>query len=167
MEDRTYTEAEHIALMAAEVTRETATLSDVKTGLETTVSEKAAQVEVLEAEKAQLVADVAKVQADFDAYKAEIERAAEIAALKESRVEAVKTANDQLPEAYFTSERAQTWAEMTEDAFAVVLDGLTALAGAKTAATKETAAFKGGDSPESLTASTGRLLRVRSGRGEN
>jgi hypothetical protein len=51
-EDRTYTEAEHLALMADAVRRETAELADAKTDTETKLSEKAARVDVLEAEKA-------------------------------------------------------------------------------------------------------------------
>lgn len=165
-DDRTYTEAEHIAIMAAEVAKETASITEAKSEVEGQLSTQAAKVEVLEAEKAQLEADVAKVQADFDAYKADIERLAEIATLKQERVDAVKAANATLPETFFTAERAQTWAEMTEAAFAAVVDGITALAGEK--ASKETAAFKGGETPTAPdSARVGRLLRVQTGRGEN
>lgn len=142
--DRVYTEVEHLALMADAVTRETASLVDAKTGLETTVSEKAARVDVLEAEKAALETKVSELEKALDDFKTEVERAKEIETAKQERVKAVKAANDQLPDTYFTDERIQAWAEMDEAVFAIVLDGLTAAAGV---GAKETAAFAGGESP--------------------
>ena len=161
-EDRTYTEAEHLALMTDAVRRETAELAEAKTGLETTVSEKAAQVDVLEAEKTKLEAEKAAIQKDFDDFKAEVERARAIETAKQDRVAQIKAANDSLPETYFTDERIQAWAEMDEKAFAIVLDGLTALAGAPAA--KETAAFSGGITPTSTDKPTvGRIFAARRG----
>lgn len=161
-EDRTYTEAEHLALMTDAVRRETAELSEVKTGLETAVSEKAARVDVLEAEKTALEAEKAALQKDFDDFKAQVERAREIELAKQDRVAKIKAANEQLPEAYFTEERIQAWAEMDEATFAIVVDGLTALAGAP--AQKETAAFSGGTTPTSDDKATvGRIFAARRG----
>ena len=146
-EDRTYTEAEHLALMTDAVRRETAELSEVKVGLETNVSDLTKKVDVLEAEKATLQSDKDKLQADFDAFKAEVERAREVETAKQTRVDAVKAANDQLPDTYFTDERIQRWAEMTEEAFVAFVEDIKPLAG--TGAAKETAAFSGGESPSS------------------
>jgi hypothetical protein len=162
-EDRTYTEAEHLALMADAVKRETADLTDVKAGLESTNSELAAKVDVLEAEKASLQSEKDKVQADFDAYKAEVERAREVETAKNERLKTVKAANEQLPDTYFTDERIQRWAEMSEEAFASFIEDLSAAAGASPA--KETAAFSGGETPSSETSkvTVGSIFAARRG----
>lgn len=166
-EDRTYTEAEHLALSADAVKRETADLSEAKATLETQVSEKAARVDVLEAEKAALETAKAELQTAFDTYKAEVERAREVEIAKQDRVAKIKAANEQLPETYFTDERIQAWAEMDEATFTLVLDGLTALAGAP-AAGKETAAFSGGTAPTSTDKPTvGGIFAARRGANKN
>lgn len=166
-EDRTYTEAEHLALSADAVKRETAQLTEAKSDLETKLSEKAARVDVLEAEKSNLETEKSALQKEFDDYKASVERALEIETAKKDRVGQIKAANDKLPDAYFTDERVQAWAEMDETAFAIVLDGLTALAGA----TKETAAFAGGITPTSADKddkpSVGRIFAARRGVAQN
>ena len=162
-EDRTYTEAEHLALMADAVKRETAELTEVKGGLETSVSDLSARVDVLEAEKAAAETKVSQVQADFDAFKAEVERAREVETAKNERLAKVKAANEALPDSYFTDERIQRWAEMTEEAFASLIDDLTAAAGA--GPVKETAAFSGGESPTDKAASVtaGSIFAARRG----
>lgn len=162
-DDRTYTSAEHLALMADAVTRETASLTEVKDGLETKVSELAARVDVLEAEKASLEtakADSEKALADF---KAEVERAREVEAAKNDRLEKVKAANGNLPDSYFTPERIQRWAEMAEEAFVAFIEDITPLAGQPA---KETAAFSGGETPTSPEASkvtAGSIFAARRG----
>jgi hypothetical protein len=161
--DRTYTEAEHLALMTDAVRRETAELADVKADLETSVSEKAAQVDVLEAEKAALETKVSEVQAEFDAFKAEIERAREVETAKQDRLSKVKAANEGLAESYFTEERIQRWAEMTEEAFTAFIEDISAVAVAGPA--KETAAFGAGESPTDKTAqvTVGSIFAARRG----
>jgi hypothetical protein len=160
-DDRTYTEAEHLALMADAVKRETASLSEVKESAETKVSELSARVDVLEAEKASAETKVTEVQMAFDTYKAEVERAREIETAKQDRVARVKAANDALPETYFTDERVQRWAEMTEEAFAAIVDDLTAAA---TVPVKQTAAFAGGSTPTAPEqVSVGSILAARRG----
>ena len=162
-DDRTYTEAEHLALMADAVKRETAELSTAKETAETQISELSARVDVLEAEKAAAETNASQVQADFDAFKAEVERAREVETAKQDRLKAVKAANEQLPDTYFTDERIQRWAEMTEEAFASLIDDLTAAAVA--GPVKETAAFRGGDTPSSETTqvTVGSIFAARRG----
>lgn len=160
-DNRVYTEVEHLALMADAVTRETASLDAAKVDLETKVSESAARVDVLEAEKAALetkVADAEKALADF---KAEVELAQQIENRKKDRVDAVKAANAALPDTYFTDERVQAWAEMSDETFSIVIDGITATAGL---GGKETAAFSGGDSPTATkTVTAGSIFAARRG----
>jgi chromosome segregation ATPase len=161
---RVYTEVEHLALMADAVTRETAELSEAKGELETKVSELSQRVDVLEAEKAALETAKAEVEAKFEEFQTEVERAQAVEAAKKDRLEKVKAANEQLPDSYFTDERIQRWAEMTEEAFASLIDDLSAAAVAGPA--KETAAFAGGETPTSAEkkVSVGSVLAARRGR---
>jgi hypothetical protein len=139
--DRTYTEVEHLALMADAVTRETASLTEAKESAETKISE---------AEKA------------FDDYKTELERLAAIETAKQERVEAVKAANESLPESYFTEERIQRWAEMETASFDAFIADITAVA--VSSEVKETAAFSGGESPtEASKVTVGRIFAARRG----
>jgi chromosome segregation ATPase len=161
--DRTYTEAEHLALMADAVKRETASVTEVKESAETKVSELSARVDVLEAEKASLETAKAETQKAFDDYKAEVERAREVEAAKKDRLEKVKAANAGLPDSYFTDERIQRWAEMAEAAFAAFIEDITPLAGTPA---KETAAFSGGETPtstETAKATVGSIFAARRG----
>ena len=91
----------------------------------------------------------------------ELAEKAAVEARKSERVAAVKAADSALPEEYFTEARAQRWAEMADDGFASLVADLTEAAAARPAPTategaavtpeaaRETAAFKGGDSPTS------------------
>jgi chromosome segregation ATPase len=162
-EDRTYTEAEHLALMADAVKRETAELTDAKGSAEAKVSELTSRVDVLEAEKAALETAKAEAQKALDDYKAEVERAREVETAKQERLDKVKAANEQLPDSYFTEERIQRWAEMAEEAFTAFIEDITAAAGSSPV--KETAAFSGGQTPTAVTetskVSVGSILRAR------
>jgi len=163
--DRTYTEAEHLALMADAVKRETASLTDAKDSTETKVSELTAKVDVLEAEKASLETAKAEIQKAFDDHKAEVERAREVEAAKKDRLEKVKAANANLTDSYFTDERIQRWAEMNEVAFAAFIEDITPLTGASAGA-KETAAFSGGTAPtskETAKVTVGSIFAVQRG----
>lgn len=161
-EDRTYTEAEHLALMADAVTRETAAVREAKESAEATLGELKGRVDVLEAEKAAAETKVSEVQAAFDTFKADVERAREVETAKKDRLDKVKAAHDGLPDSYFTDERIQRWAEMTEEAFASLIDDLAAAKGANPV--KETAAFSGGDAPKSPDAPrVGSLFAARRG----
>lgn len=158
--DRTYTEAEHLALLTDAVRRETAEQTSKQEQLQTEKDSLAQRVDVLEAEKAKAETERDKLQADFDEFKAAAERAEEIAKAKDERVAKVKAANDQLPDSYFTEERISRWAEMTEDAFAEVVEALGATSGSPL---KETAAFSGGGTATSRKESvtTGSLFAAR------
>jgi len=161
--DRTYTEAEHLALMADAVKRETASLAEVKESAETQVSTLTARVDVLEAEKASLETAKAETQKAFDDYKAEVERAREVEAAKKDRLEKVKAANAGLPDSYFTDERVQRWAEMTEVAFTSFIEDISPLSGTPA---KETAAFSGGSTPtskETAKVTVGSIFAVQRG----
>lgn len=171
-----YSEAQHFALLESAVERETAQLTDEKKALETQVgtleSEKAAladelttvkaRVDVLEAEKATAEAQAETVVKEFADFKAELARQAEVAEKKSARIERIKAANGSLGDDFFTVERAQRWAEMSDEAFdALVADITEAAAAAKPAHTpgdvpatelaKESAAFAGGQTATSTS----------------
>lgn len=163
-EDRTYTEAEHEALMAHALKTETAALAATKDELEAEVTKLKTQVDVLEAEKATLKADAENVAKEFEDFKADVERKTEIAALKTERAKSVKDANKALPDTYFTEDRVLAWAEMSEKAFEVVLDGIKATAATPQTQTRESAAFKEGEeisaSSNTESGTAGRFLSV-------
>lgn len=167
-----YTEAQHFALLTSAIERETASLAETKKSLEaqveTLTSEKAAmaselegakaKVDVLEAEKAAAKAEAAAAAQEYADFKDELERAREIETRKSARVERVKAANANLPEDYFTPERAARWAEMNDEVFDALVADLTEAAAAKpaeisgdkpaTELAKESAAFAGGQAPK-------------------
>lgn len=174
--ERTFTEAQHFALLTDAVARETASLATVKEDLESKISvestEKAAlaatiteletRIDVLDAEKAAAEQARDAAIAEFTAHKdAEAEKAA-VQARKDERLAAIKAADAQLAEEYFTDARALRWAEMSEESFAALVSDLSEAASARpstaaaetastTEAVRETAAFKGGESPTSGT----------------
>lgn len=182
-----YTEAQHFALLTSAVERETASMSEAKEALTAQVgtleSEKAAladeladaksRIDVVEAEKAAAEARADAAAKELVDFKAELALQAEIAEKKVARVEAVKAANSSLGTDYFTEARAQRWAEMSDDAFELLVADLTeAAAAAKKAKTdekpsedmvdgeksaetaKETAAFSGGETATSIQGET-------------
>ncbi len=143
-----YTEAQHFALLTSAVERETASLSEAKETLETQVgtlkSETAAQadelatlksrLDVTEAEKAAAEARAEAAAKEFADFKADLELQAQVAQQKSARVDRVKSANTSLGEDFFTEERAQRWAEMSEAAFEALVADLTEAAAAGTRA---------------------------------
>lgn len=108
---KTYTEDEHLAVLADRVEKETASL----------VSEKAALKEQYEAANAAAIAakdaEIAALTAERDELKAQVEKSAREAAelkLGEERVEAAKAAAPGIPEGHFTPERAKAYGAMEE-----------------------------------------------------
>jgi hypothetical protein len=139
---RTFTEAEHQALLQGAVEREIAAATqerDVK------ITELETRVDQLEAEKAAVEQARDTVQADFDAFKADIEQEREVAAREAERVERVKAAAIHLPDEYFTPQRARRWAEMADEQFAAVVEDFedAAIAGLSKEQAKELAGLSG------------------------
>lgn len=166
-EDKVFTEAQHVALVESAVARETAalqtsneelearaaSLTTEKAAAESALSEAQAKLDVLEAEKS--AAEQAKVEAEkaFEDFKTGLEELASVEARRADRAAAVKEAAAGLDDSYFTEERIQRWAEMSAEAFDVLVADLKEAAGEKAAAAeagasaeavRETAAFKGG-----------------------
>lgn len=172
--DRTFTEAQHFALLTDAVARETATLSTAKEELEsknvaletekaelaTANTELQSRIDVIEAEKTAAEQARDSVQAEFDAHKDAETQRAEVEARKVDRLAKVKAANSGLGDDYFTEARVQRWAEMAEETFEALVADIGEAAAASAAEptaeksaeelekeARETAAFKGGDTP--------------------
>jgi chromosome segregation ATPase len=165
--DNRYSESQHLALLESALTRETAELTVVKeeaesraealttekAALEQRLAESEQRVGVLEAEKASAEAAAEAARAEFTEFKAEQERAAEVAARREARSQRVKAANAALDDSHFTEERIGRWAEMSDEAFDAVVAAYEAGASASAKETasdanreqvRQTAAFKDG-----------------------
>lgn len=143
-DDPKFTESQHFALLADAVSRETASLTEAKTALETEKSELQekvtgleseksslqSRIDVLEAEKAAEIASREKAEQDLAQYQADL---AELAAVQErmaNRVERVQASID-APVEYFTEARAQRWAQMADEEFDALLADLAEHAAAK------------------------------------
>ena len=163
-----YSEAQHFALLESAVARESASLTEAKETLETAVGtlegEKAKQadelstlksrLDVLEAEKAAAEARADAAGQELVAFKADLALQGEIVEKRGVRVERIKAATVSLGDDYFTPERADRWAQLSDEAFEALVADLTEAAAAKpadltsvTSATelaRESAAFAGG-----------------------
>jgi len=142
-DERSYTEREHVALLTDAVARETATLAAAKNELETERAAQAATLSALETEKANLAARIDVLEAEkaafeaerdvatkaFEDFKAELAEKDAVAERKVERVGRVKAAA-RLPDTYFTDDRAQRWAEMSDEQFDVLVGDIEGAAAA-------------------------------------
>lgn len=168
-----YSEAQHFALLESALERETASITVEKSELEarvgalesekaaaaTELSEAMAKIDVLEADKVNAEAGAEAVRTELADFKAEIERAARISELKTDRKARVQAANANLDDTFYSEERITRWAEMSDEAFDVLVADLTEMAKASkatvvepvttttTEAARESAAFTGGATP--------------------
>ncbi len=177
-----YSEAQHFSLVKSAIEQETAALTAEKSELQskfdalesekaamaTELSEAKSKIDVLESDKATAEAAAETAKTELADFKAEIERSREVEAKKTARVEAVKAANENLADGYFTNERVTRWAEMSDETFESLVAEMTEFANAQpkadtdsetetktTEKARETAAFTGGsETSESETVST-------------
>jgi DNA repair exonuclease SbcCD ATPase subunit len=188
-----YSEAQHFSLLESAVERETASVTAEKSALEAQVqtleSEKAAvaveldeaknRIDVLEAEKATAEAAAETARTELEDFKSETARQARVEELKSERTAAVKAANGNLADNFFTPERVTRWAEMDDEAFGALVTEMRDFAEAAkaqpasepeektTEQARETADFSGGSAPtttEGGTSTLASLLAVRQGR---
>lgn len=117
---RTFSEAEHEAILTDTVRRERAAAVEE---LETEKAELQTRIDVLEAEKAEALQAKEAAETELEEFKAGIETEKEVAARKTERADAVKDVTT-LPDTYFTDERVTRWAEMSEEAFETFLDDM-------------------------------------------
>jgi chromosome segregation ATPase len=126
---RTFSEDEHLAIVADRVTTETAELRESKAALETEKSDLETKLDVeitaKEAEKAR--AD--KAEKDLADYKAEVEQREAAAERKDERISAVKEAAPHLKDEFFDEEkRVARIVAMEDEAFEEYVADLKAVA---------------------------------------
>lgn len=134
--ETTYSQSQLEALVRDGVQRETAALTEANTDLsgqlETAnakIAEQDQSIAGLEADKAAAEKAAEEAKQEFADFKAEQERAAELAQLTQDRVDKVKAAaKDLFDDDYYTAERAAKWAEMAEDVFETVLESISSAA---------------------------------------
>ena len=146
-DDKVFTEAQHVALLTSAIERETASLTEVKSELETVnstlVSEKAAleasvselqtKIDVLESEKAAEATRALTAEKAFEDHKAELAEKAAVEERKAVRLALVKAADASLDDEYLNEVRVQRWAEMSDESFTALVDDLEAAAKKKPA----------------------------------
>ncbi len=166
-----YSEAQHFSLVKSAIEQETAALttekSELQSKVETLESEKAAmatelseaksKIDVLESDKATAEAEAETAKKSFEDFKADLMKKDQVSKKKSERSDRVKAANENLGDGYFTDERVTRWAEMSDEDFESLVTEMTEFAAAKPAEDKadtkttekarETAAFKGGETP--------------------
>ena len=117
MADKTYTQAEHDAIVAAAVERETASLQDKIAELEAKNDEQASRLEVVEAEKAAAETKATKAETDLAEYRDEVESEKAAKARRDSREQAMREVAKALGDDWFTDERKDRWARMSDEDF--------------------------------------------------
>lgn len=125
MADKTFTEDEHLAILSDRVANETAELTAKVAELTAENATLKTENDKLEAAKVTAEQAAEKAAQDLTEYKAEVERAAEIAKVRDERATAVK---EILGEAFVTEERAERYAAMPEAEFASFVEDLKAAA---------------------------------------
>jgi chromosome segregation ATPase len=104
-DEKTYTEAEHIAILSDRLTKETAELSatvDQLTGDKTELENK---LDVAESAKTAAEAKAAEAEKALEEFKAEIQEREEAAARKDERLKALRESAEHLGEDFFNDEK--------------------------------------------------------------
>ncbi len=115
---RTFTEDEHLAVLADRVAKETASLNSTVEALTTEKADLAAKLDVAEAARVALDAEKAAAVKDFEDFKASLEAEKAALAKKDERLVAAKAAAAHLPETFFADEdRVNRIVAMSDDAF--------------------------------------------------
>lgn len=140
---RTFTEAEHEAILTEAVRREVASATEDK---DAKITELENQLDVIEAEKAEALTAKEKSEKDLQDYIEAQEAKETAAARRDERIDAVKAISAvELPETYFTDARVQRWCEMADEQFDTLLDDMAeqAMASLDDQQVKEVASLEG------------------------
>lgn len=117
MADKTYTQAEHDAIVVAAVERETASLQDRVAELEAKNDEQASRLEVVEAEKAAAETKATKAETDLAEFRSEVDAEKAAKERRDSRESAMREVAKSLGEDWFTDDRKDRWARMSDEDF--------------------------------------------------
>lgn len=164
-DEKTYSENEHLAILADRVTRETADVTAERDQLKTERDELATQLDVAESGRQAAETAKAELQSEFESFKAGIEAEREAAAKKDVRVAKAREAAKHLDDKFFEDEaRIARIVAMSDDAFEGYVTDLASTATGTTTTSnvpRETAMHGskvGGDAP---TAGAGRSFLLR------
>ena len=128
-DEKTYTEAEHIAILSDRLTKETAELTatvDQLTGSKTELENK---LDVAESAKAAAEAKAAEAEKALEDFKAEIQEREEAAARKDTRLTKLRESAEHLGEDFFKDEkRVERITAMKDEDFDGYLADLSATA---------------------------------------
>lgn len=128
MDERTYSAAEHDAILTSTVERETAALREEVAELRQRAESAETRVDVLEAERAAVNARADAAEAEFAAFRERLEAEQAAAARQDERVGRVREVAKHLGDDFFTDARAQRWAAMEQAAFDEYLGDLATAA---------------------------------------
>lgn len=126
-EPRTFSETEHLAILADRVATETASLSETVGTLTTAKTELETKLDVAISEKAAAEKLAADTKAEFEAFKTGLEAEKAAAEKKDARLEEIKTKASHLPADFVTDEaRVARIVAMDDDQFAGYVADLAA-----------------------------------------
>lgn len=129
---KVFTEIEHAAILAATVLRETASLSDKLTAVESEKSSLATQLDVAEAAKVSLESEKAAAVTALEDFKASIEAEKASLAKKDDRLKVAKETAAHLPEEFWAdAARIDRIVAFSDDEFTGYVADLAATAGDK------------------------------------
>lgn len=166
---KTYTEDEHLAILADRVSVETAALNAKVDETTSTVTELQTKLDVAEAARVAAEQERDAVRTEFDDYKAEQDNLREVAARKDERLAKVKEVAVHLGDDFFADEsRVERIVAMDQGIFEGYLDDLKATAPAKstsTTAPREAASLVGaGSTAATATSKTSAAREMMLGR---
>lgn len=125
--DKTYSEAEHIAILADRVSTETASLTAERDQLATDKGELATKLDVSESAKTAAEQRAEKAEKDLEDFKAEIQEREAAAARKDERLTKVRESAKHLGEDFFKDEdRVNRIVAMKDEEFAGYLGDIAA-----------------------------------------
>jgi actin-related protein len=152
--DKTYSESEHIAILADRVSTETASLTAERDQLATEKSDLQTQLDVAESAKTAAELRAEKAEKDLEDFKAEIQEREAAAVRKDERLTKVRESAKHLGEDFFKDEdRVNRIVAMKDEEFAGYLGDIAATstgAPASVEAPRETA-MQGDDGDKGST----------------
>lgn len=107
-DEKTYTEAEHIAILSDRLTKETADLTAERDQLSSVKTELETKLDVAEGAKVAAEQRAVEAEAALTEYKGEVEREREAAAKKDTRLAELREAAAHLDDEFFNDEKRVT-----------------------------------------------------------
>ena len=128
-DEKTYSEAEHIAILADRVSKETADLTAERDQLASAKTELENKLDVAESAKTAAEQEAAEAKKSLEDFKAEVESDREAAARKDERIKKVRESAEHLGDDFFEDEaRVQRITAMKDEDFEGYLADLKATA---------------------------------------